>query len=226
MKQKSIYQIYGKKLGMTRVFVEGGESVPVTVLQIEPNVICQVKTVDNDGYKAIQVGLGQQKAQRLPRALANHYGKAQSGMFKLTAELRLDREGQRAATNKDEAYAIGGSLTMEGMFEVGKLVDVVGTSMGKGFGGVMKRHGMKGNPMTRGTHEYRRHGGSIGNRKFPGRVFKNKRMPGHMGVDRITQVNLEVVSVRPEENLLLVKGSVPGGKNEYVLIRNAVKSQA
>lgn len=212
-------QIFGKKIGNTRLFTEKGESVPVTVIECSPNVITQVKTPDGDGYSAIQVGLEPQKLQRLPKAAVGHLRKAEKGAFKILRELRLDSHGQSV----NQTYNVGEEIRLEGLFEVGKRVDIAGVTVGKGFAGVVKRHGMKGNPATRGTHEYRRHGGSIGCRKTPGRTFKGKRMGGHMGVDLVTQLGLEVVQVRPEENLLLVKGSVPGPKNAYVYVRDAIK---
>lgn len=212
-------QIFGKKIGCTRVFTETGESVPVTVIQCEPNIVTQVKTGDKEGYSAVQVGLIPQKQQRLDRALAGHFRKAEKGTFKELRELRLDHHGQKG----DKSYNVGDAITLEGLFEPGKRVDVTGVTIGKGFAGVVKRYKMKGSPATRGTHEYRRHVGSIGNRKFPGRVFKNKRMPGHMGVETMTQLGLEVVQVRAEENLLLVRGSIPGAKNSIVYVRDAIK---
>jgi len=212
-------QIFGKKIGCTRIFTAGGESVPVTVLECTPNVICQVKTSEKDGYSAVQVGLEAQKLQRINKAEAGHFRQAEKGAFKILRELRLDDHGQKG----DKTYSVGEQISLEGLFEPGKRVDVAGVTIGKGFAGVVKRHGMKGNPATRGTHEYRRHGGSIGCRKTPGRTFKNKRMGGHMGVELMTQLGLQVVEVRPEENLLLVRGSVPGAKNSYVYIRDAIK---
>ena len=217
-------QMYGKKVGMTRIFTEAGESVPVTVIELAPNVICQVKTRENDGYDAIQVGIEPQKPQRVTKAQTAHFAKAQKGAFKEVRELRLLSEGQRKTSFNVADFKVGDELKMDGLFEVGQFVDVAGVSMGKGFGGVMKMHGMKGQPMTRGTHEYRRHVGSIGNRKFPGRTFKNKRMPGHMGVDKVTQINLRVEGVKPESNLLLVRGSIPGPKHSVVLVRTAVQN--
>lgn len=213
-------QIFGKKLGCTRVFTEAGESVPVTVIECEPNVITQVKTAEKDGYSAIQIGLITQKAQRVTKPMTGHFRAAEKGAFKYLREIRLDSHGQ---TVKGELPKVGESISLEGLFEPGTRVDVSGISIGKGFAGVMKRHGMKGFPMTRGTHEYRRHAGSIGNRKFPGRVFKNKRMCGHMGVEKIMQTGVEVVQVRLEDNLLLVKGSIPGPKNGIVYVRTAIK---
>ncbi len=212
--------IYGKKVGMTRVFTEDGRSVPVTVVEVTPNVVQQVKTVETDGYAAIQVGFGTQKSQRVNRPLSRHLAKAKKGTARHLREIRLD---QPCHQTSGDNFAVGDEVSVAGMFEPGALVDVIGTSIGKGFGGVMKRHNMKGFTRTHGTHEYFRHGGSIGCRKYPGRVFKNKRMPGHMGNVRVIQQGLEVVAVRADDNVLLIKGSVPGAKNGTVFVRSAVK---
>lgn len=212
--------IYGRKVGMTRIFTEAGESVPVTVIEAQPNTVFQVKTVEKEGYAAVQIGLGEQKPQRVNRATALHVAKAEKGTPRKLAEIRLNEQN---GADKAAEFKVGDQIKIEGMFEVGSRVDVVGTSIGKGYQGVMKRHNMKGFIRTHGTHEYFRHGGSIGNRKFPGRVFKNKRMPGQMGVDQVTQLGVEVVSIRPDDNLLLVKGSIPGPKNGTVFVRQAVK---
>ena len=212
--------IYGKKIGMTRVFGDKGTSIPVTVLECKPNVVYQVKTVDSDGYEAVQVGIDEQKPQRLTRAMTGHCAVAKSGMPKRVKEIRLDRHG----LGKTDELKPGSKIDVSEVFEVGNIVDVLGVSTGKGFAGVMKRHGMKGQPATHGTHEAFRHGGSIGNRKFPGRVFKNKRMGGHMGAKSAIQEGLTVVGVRAEDNALLIRGSVPGPKNQFVLIRKSVKS--
>ena len=213
--------MYGKKVGMTRIFTETGESVPVTVLEMIPNVVFQVKTKEADGYAALQVGLGEQKMQRLDKPMSGHVAKAKAVAPKELHELRLDRSGREL----DYSLGIGDALKMDGLFSVGELVDVTGTSTGKGFAGVQKRHHMKGTQtITRGCHEYKRHGGSIGNRKFPGRVFKNKRMGGHMGDERVTQQALTVVALRPEDQAILIKGSVPGRKNSIVLVQSSVKA--
>jgi len=210
--------MYGKKIGMTRIFTETGECVPVTAIELPPNVVFQVKTVEKDGYSAVQVGHGTQKKQRLNKAQVGHLSKAEKGFPKVLKELRLDKYFS------GKEFKIGDEIVVDGLFEKGKTVDVVGQSMGKGFQGVIKLHGMKGaQTQTHGTHEYFRHVGSIGNRKFPGRVFKNKRMPGHMGDERVMQQGVEVVAVRAEENLILIKGSVPGPKNGKVFVRASVK---
>ena len=212
--------MYGKKVGMTQIFTEGGECIPVTAIQLPPNIVFQVKTVENDGYPAVQVGHGTQKKQRVSKALAGHCAKAEKGQPKELREIRLDRyfEGKQ--------FNVGDEIVLEGLFEKGAKVDIVGTSLGKGFQGVIKLHGMTGaQTMTHGTHEYFRHVGSIGNRKFPGRVFKNKRMPAHMGADTVMVQGIEVVDVQVERNLILVKGGIPGPKNGTVMIRNAIKSK-
>jgi large subunit ribosomal protein L3 len=218
--------MYGKKLGMTRIFTESGECVPVTAIELPPNVVFQVKTVEKDGYAAVQLGQisagprGTQKPQRVNKPLTGHCAKAQKGFPKGLKELRLDKYF------KGKEFQIGDEIVLEGLFEKGKKVDVVGTSMGKGFQGVIKRHNMKGaQTQTHGTHEHFRHVGSIGNRKFPGRTFKNKRMPGHMGNERVMILGMEVVDVQAEKNLVLVRGGIPGPLNGTVLIRNAIKSK-
>ena len=217
--------LYAQKLGMTRIFKEDGTVVPVTVLLCQPNIITQVKTPANDGYSAIQVGFGTQKLQRVNKPRKGHLEKAKKGTPRILKEIRLDRQiGTKVAPTDSVQFEVGGELPLGEMFSIGSKVDVVGISIGKGFAGVMKRHHMKGaQTNTHGTHEYFRHGGSIGCRKFPGRVFKNKRMGGHMGAERVMQEHLEVVSVRAEENVLLLKGSVPGAKNSYVFIRASEK---
>jgi len=217
--------IYGTKIGMTRIFDEKGVNVPVTVLDVRPNVVHQVKTPETDGYYAVQVGVGEQKAQRVNRPQTTHFAKAKKGMPKFVKEIRLDKVGgQKVVPDAEAIPAVGDEISIEGMFEPGDLIDVAGTTIGKGFAGVMKRHNMSGaQTMTHGTHEFFRHGGSIGCRKFPGRVWKNKRMAGHMGVVKRMQERLEVVSVRAEDNVLLVKGSVPGPKGGTVFVRESVK---
>ena len=213
--------LYGKKLGMTRVFVGNGEQVPVTVIEVEPNVVFQVKENDTDGYRAVQLGYGAQKPQRVTRPLTGHVAKAKKGTPKFLGEVRHDKVGLEDV----ETYEVGQEISVAEVFEEGKKVDVSGITIGKGFAGVMKRHGRRGQPRTDGVHEFFRHGGSIGNRKFPGRVFKNKRMAGQMGGVNVVQEGLEVVAVRAEDNALLVKGSVPGAKNSMVLVRQSLKHQ-
>lgn len=204
----------GRKLGMTQVFTADGVLEPVTVIQAGPCVVVQAKSADRDGYVAVQLGYGQKKAQRATKAHREHCAKAGKGVFQVLREFRIAADAE---------LAVGQEVTVSDVFKQGDRVDVAGTSKGRGFAGVVRRHGFGGFPASHGTHEYFRHGGSIGNRSYPGRIFKGKRMAGQYGGDRITTQNLTVVAVRPEENVLLVRGAVPGARNGIVLIRPAVK---
>lgn len=209
--------LLGKKMGMTQIFAQDGEVIPVTVVQTGPCYIVDLKTEARDGYKAVQIGFGEKKAQRINRPLTGHLKKAEKGGFYHVREIRCDTESLGWNT-------VGQELKIGEIFENGQLVDITGVSIGKGFAGVIKRHGMKGQPATRGTHEDRRNIGAIGCRKFPGRVFKNKRMAGHMGMDTVTVQNLEVVGVNADENILLIRGGIPGSKGSLVVIRKATKA--
>lgn len=208
--------LIGKKLGMTQIFDAKGESIPVTVIQAGPCTVVHTKSVASDGYAALQLGFGEKKAQRASKAYRNHCIKAGKGVFVALREFIPDAEN---------AYTVGQEITVESLFKAGDRVDVVGTSKGRGFTGVIKRHGFSGFPGSHGTHEYFRHGGSIGNRSYPGRVFKGKRMAGQYGDDRVTTQNIEVVAVRPDEHLLLVRGCIPGARQGLVLIHPAVKGR-
>ena len=205
--------LIGKKLGMTQVFDKGGELIPVTVILAGPCTVVQKRTSETDGYSAVQLGFGEAKAQRLSKAEREHRKKAS----KMSFVLREFRAGAH--------LEVGTEVKVADLFKEGDLVDVTGVSKGRGYQGVIKRHGFSGFPATHGTHEYFRHGGSIGNRTHPGRVFKNKRMAGQMGNERVTAQNLAVVAVRVEDNVLLVRGAVPGGKNGLLFIRPAVKAE-
>ena len=205
--------LIGKKLGMTQVFAKGGELVPVTVILAGPCTVMQKRTLETDGYSAVQLGFGETKAQRLSKAEREHRKKAS----KMSSILREFRDGAD--------LEVGAEVKVADLFKEGDLVDVTGVSKGRGYQGVIERHGFSGFPATHGTHEYFRHGGSIGNRTHPGRVFKNKRMAGHMGSERVTAQNLAVVAVRAEDNVLLVRGAVPGGKNGLLFIRPAGKAE-
>lgn len=205
--------LMGKKIGMTQVFEKGGELVPVTVIQAGPCTVMQKRTLQGDGYEAVQLGFGEQKAQRLSKAAREHRKKG-GKMVAVLREFRADADRE-----------VGQDLKIADLFKVGDLVDVTGVTKGKGFQGVIKRHGFSGLPATHGTHEYFRHGGSIGNRTHPGRVFKNKRMAGQMGSLRVTAQNLAIIAVREDENLLLVRGAIPGARNGLVFVRPAVKVQ-
>ena len=208
--------LIGKKLGMTQVYTPGGELVPVTVIQAGPCTVVQAKSAPSDGYAAVQIGFGAKKPQRATKAYREHCVKVGKGVFQVLREFRLE--------DGAEALAPGDELAVDRVFKEGDLVDVTGVTKGRGYSGVVKRHGFGGFPASHGTHEYFRHGGSIGNRSFPGRVFKNKRMAGQYGTDRITTQNLEVVAVRPAEPLLLVRGAVPGARGGVVVVRPAVKA--
>jgi large subunit ribosomal protein L3 len=206
--------LIGKKLGMTQVFDPKGELIPVTVIQAGPCTVVQAKTPSSDGYLAVQLGFGEKKAQRATKAYRTHCLKAGKGIFSVLREFRVP-EG--------ETLAVGQEVNVEGLFKVGDLVDVTGTTKGRGFTGVIKRHGFSGFPGSHGTHEYFRHGGSIGNRSYPGRVLKGKRMAGQYGNERNSTQNLEVIEIRPAEHLLLVRGAVSGSRSGLVLIEPAVK---
>lgn len=209
--------LIGKKLGMTQVFDSKGELIPVTVIQTGPCTVVQAKTVAGDGYAAVQLGFGEKKAQRATKADRNHCLKAGKGVFTVLHEF---------VPEDASAYTVGQEIDVGSVFKAGDRVDVSGTTKGRGYAGVIKRHGFSGFPGSHGTHEYFRHGGSIGNRSYPGRVFKGKRMAGQYGNERVTTQNLEVVAVRPTDHVVLVRGCVPGARNGFVLIHPATKGAA
>lgn len=206
--------LIGKKIGMTQVFGADGIVVPVTVIRTGPCVVVQKKETGRDGYNAVQIGFGNKKNQRVNKPEQGHMVKAGKGAFQVLREFRLQDVGQ---------YEVGQEIKAADIFKAGDRIDVSGTSKGRGFAGVIKRWSFSGFPASHGTHEYFRHGGSIGNRSYPGRVFKGKKMAGHWGNEKVSVQNLEVVGIRPEENLLLVKGAVPGAKRGILIIRRAVK---
>lgn len=208
--------LVGVKRGMTRVFTEEGASIPVTVVEVVPNRITRVKTAESDGYRAIQVTLGEKKQNRVSQPLAGEYKKAGMVAGKGLWEFRLD------GSEGDELSA-GAELKVD-VFEAGQRVDVTGTTIGKGFAGTIKRHNFKAQDASHGNSISHRVPGSIGQCQTPGRVFKGKKMAGHMGDKRRTVQGLEIVRVDAERNLLLVKGAVPGAKGGDVLIRPAVKA--
>ncbi len=209
--------IVGRKAGMTRIIQDDGVTVPVTVIAVEPNRVTQVKTVDNDGYRALQVTTGTRRASRVTRPMAGHYARAGTEAGRGLWEFRL-------ADGEGEDIEVGSEIKVE-IFEPGQKVDVTGTSIGKGYAGVVKRHNFRTQDATHGNSLSHRAPGSIGQCQTPGRVLKGKKMSGHMGnVKRSTQ-NIEVVRVDAERNLLLVKGSVPGAKGGDVIVRPAVKAR-
>ena len=208
--------LVGRKCGMTRVFTEAGESVPVTVIEVLPNRVTQVKTAAKDGYRAIQVTYGSRRPQLVGKALAGHYAKAGTAPGKALLEFRLaDKEG--------DDLAVGAEIKVD-IFKAGQVVDVTGTTIGKGFAGTMKRHNFSGHNASHGVSVSHRTPGSIGQRQTPGRVFQGKRMSGHMGVVRRTTENLRVVEVDAERNLVLVRGAVPGSEGGQVVIRPSLKA--
>jgi|EP00389_Voromonas_pontica_P017045 large subunit ribosomal protein L3 len=207
--------LIGRKRGMTRVFSEDGVSTPVTVIEVEPNRVSQLKTLDADGYNAIQVTVGERKASRVTKPQAGHFAKAQTAAGRKVAEFRLD---------DDAELELGAELKVD-LFEAGQMIDITGITKGKGFAGVVKRYGFGGGDATHGNSLSHRAPGSIGQCQTPGRVFKGKKMAGHMGDKKRTLQNLSVVRVDAERNLLLVKGSVPGATGSDVIIRPAVKAQ-
>lgn len=204
--------LIGKKLGMSQIFAADGTLIPVTIIQAGPCTVVQKKTTHRDGYSAIQLGFGTRKPQRATKALVGHCKKANAAPFAVLREFHTDDVDQ---------YEVGNALTVANVFQTGEAVDVIGTTKGRGYSGVIKRHGMAGFPGSRGTHEYFRHGGSIGNRSFPGRIFKGKRMAGQYGNTRVTVTHLRVVDVRAEENLLFIRGAIPGAPGGVVVIRKA-----
>ena len=208
--------LVGKKAGMTRVFTEDGASVPVTVIEVEPNRITRVKTVDVDGYSAVQATSGSRKAKHLTKAQAGQFAKAGTEAGRSLMEFRL-AEG-------DEAPEVGGELTVS-LFEAGQKIDVTGTSKGKGFQGAVKRWNFRTQDNSHGNSLAHRAPGSIGMCQTPGRVFKGKKMAGQMGNVRCTVQSLEVVRVDAERNLLLIKGAVPGAPGSDVVVRSAVKAR-
>ena len=209
--------IVGRKCGMTRVFTEDGVSIPVTVIEAQPNRITQVKTVESDGYRALRVTAGAKKPSRVSKPQAGHFANAKVEAGDLVAEFRLE--------DADEAeFELGSEIKVE-TFSEGQKVDVIGTSIGKGFAGVIKRHNLSMQDATHGNSLAHRAPGSIGQNQTPGRVFKGKKMAGHMGNVRRTIQNLEVVRVDAERNLLLIKGAVPGHAGGRVIVRPAVKSR-
>jgi large subunit ribosomal protein L3 len=208
--------LVGRKAGMTRVFTDAGETVPVTVIEVLPNRVTQVKSQDKDGYRAVQVTYGTRRPQLYSKAVAGHYAHASVAPGRALVEFRL------GAADATELKA--GSEIKADLFKAGEAVDVTGTTIGKGFAGVMKRHNFAGGYASHGNSLSHRAPGSIGQRQTPGRVFKGRRMSGHMGVARRTTENLKVVAVDLERNLLLIRGAVPGAEGGQVMVRSSLKA--
>jgi large subunit ribosomal protein L3 len=208
--------LLGKKIGMTQRFSEKGEWACLGVVQVGPCVVLNVKNLERDGYAAIQLGFGEKSAKRANKAAHGVFAKAQTSAKRHVREIRL---------TADEAvqFQIGQTLTVDQVFQTGDVVDVVGTSRGKGFQGVMKKHHFSGFRGSHGTHEYFRHGGSVGCRLTPGHVHRGKRMPGQMGNRRVTVQNIKVVGVDPAKNLLIIDGAPPGSPEGLVVVKQATK---
>ena len=206
---KKTLGIIGRKLGMTRVFSDDGSVVPVTVIAAGPCPVMQIRTQEKDGYTALQLGFDAREEKDLNKPERGHQAKTGKGFYNVLREIRLD---------STEGYEAGQDITVE-IFVPGDKIKVTGTSIGKGFQGPMKRHGFGGLRATHGTEKAHRSGGSIGHNTEPGKVMKGKKMAGHMGARTVTSINLEIFEVRPENNLILVKGQVPGHRNGLVMIR-------
>ncbi|GMA29417.1 50S ribosomal protein L3 [Arenivirga flava] len=211
---KTVKGLLGTKLGMTQVWDENNKLVPVTVIEIAPNVVTQLRSEETDGYVAIQIAAGQIDPRKVNKPSAGHFEKAGVTPRRHLVEIR---------TADAAEYALGQELTAEGTFEAGQKVDVVGTSKGKGFAGVMKRHNFKGVSASHGAHRNHRKPGSIGASSTPSRVFKGMRMAGRMGGERVTVQNLTLHAIDAEKGLVLVKGAVPGARGRLVFVRTAVK---
>ncbi|WP_099191133.1 50S ribosomal protein L3 [Tepidibacter mesophilus] len=205
--------LLGKKIGMTQIFTEEGNVIPVTVIEAGPMVVTQIKNVENDGYSAVQVGFGEAKEKSLNKPQKGQFEKAGVSFRKHLKEFRVENSSE---------YTVGQEIAAD-IFTTGEKVDVTGISKGKGFQGVIKRHGQSRGPESHGSR-YHRRPGSMGACATPGRVFKGKKLAGHMGVDKVTIQNLEVVRVDAEKNLILVKGAIPGAKRSLITIKKAVKS--
>jgi large subunit ribosomal protein L3 len=206
----------GRKLGMTRIFTEKGDAIPVTVLQVGPCSVVMLKNETDHGYNAVQLGFEDVKLTRAAKPLKGHYAKANVPVKKVLREFRV---------TDSATYEIGQTLTVTD-YTIDALVDVTGVTIGKGFAGGMKRWGFKGGRASHGAHRTHRSNGSIGQCQTPGRVYKNKKMSGHMGADTQTILNLKVAAIDEEKNLLVIKGSVPGAKGSVVYVRDATRSAA
>jgi large subunit ribosomal protein L3 len=212
------FEMIARKLGMTQIFDESGDCVPVTVLRAGPVKVVQKKTQESDGYTAVQVGFEDCKAKHTPKPLQGHFAKAGVGPMYALYEIRLPAA-------EVEALTPGQELTIEGRFEAGQRIDVTGTTKGRGFTGVVKRHNFPTFRSSHGTHEYFRHGGSMGSGTEPGRILKNKKMAGHYGDEQVTTIGLRVERVDAERNLIYVRGAVPGHREGLVRIRPTVRGR-
>jgi len=208
--------LIGKKLGMTQITEATGQVSAATVIELGPCAVTQIKTAAIDGYDAVQLGFGRRRASRVPSALRGHYAKAE-----VAPGIKLAEFGRLA----EAELKPGQNISAADVFKPGELVDVSGTSKGRGYAGVIRRHHFAGFPGSRGTHEYFRHGGSIGNRSYPGRVRKGLRMAGQLGNERVSVLNLRVLEILPDENAIVIAGSVPGADGSTVLVRHSAKER-
>ena len=215
--------LLGRKLGCSQVFDDEGNVQRVTVIEVGPCVITTKRTADRDGYCSLQLGFGEKAARHVKKPQLAAYVKEGSLLKEKGITPRKYLRELRVGTSDIDKYEIGQTITVADMFSKGEFVDVTGTTKGRGFSGVMKRHGFRGSTQTHGSHECFRHGGSIGQNMTPARTFKGMKMPGHMGTMRQTTLNLKVVDVISEDNILLVRGAVPGSKKGLVIVRKAVK---
>ena len=213
--------LLGKKLGQTRVYNAEGVMTPVTIVHVGPNRVIQVKTQESDGYNAVQLGLYEQKEHRVAKPTLGHFKKFGTPAFKRVREFR-DFPPQLTRGDQKKDVKSGESIGPD-IFSVGDFVDAIGITKGRGFEGVVARHGFRGGDSTHGAKGWHRRGGAIGQRLFPGTVMRGMKMPGHLGQVRRTTQNLEVIQVRPDDNLLLIKGAIPGANGDYVIIREAKK---
>jgi len=207
--------IIGRKLGMTQIFLEDGSVVPATVVEAGPCAVIQKKTKEKDGYNALQLGFLPKNTRKVNKPLSGHFKKAGGGSFEFVKEFRVESV---------EGYELGKEVTLN-LFKSGDVVDVTGLSKGKGFSGVMKRHGFHGSPGSHGTHEYFRHGGSVGSAAYPHHTFKGLKMPGHHGNRKVTVQNIKVLDVKEDQNLILLRGGIPGSRHGLILIRSATKKK-
>jgi len=203
--------LIGKKLGMTGLFTNDGRHVPVTIVQVGPCVVTQIKTVETDGYNALQLGFGDKKPARINKPVLGHLKKSGEDVFAFLREVEVA---------DPENYSLGQTISLD-LFKIGERVDVVGTSKGRGFSGVIKRHGFSGGRMTHGSHS-KRTPGSIGCSAWPSKVIKGNRLPGRYGLDKKTVRNLEIVDIRPDENLLMIKGALPGSRSGMVTVKKGI----
>lgn len=206
--------ILGKKLGMTQLFDENGALIPVTVVEAGPCRVIQKKTVDNDGYEAVQIGFGEKKEKHTTKPMQGHFKKAGTGYMKYLREFKLENAAE---------MSVGDEIKVD-TFEIGETVDVTGISKGKGYAGTIKRWGNHRGPMTHGSH-YHRGPGSLGACSTPSRVMKGKKLAGHLGVDKVTVQNLEIIKIDAEKNIVAIKGAIPGAKGGLVIIKNSVKAK-